>query len=167
MLIAASFILSGCQKANTNTDTASSTRGLPAKVKIIYESGISVRENTDSKSAIISAAHKGYEYEVTDGYPAYYRIKFLEGKEGWVSANPADNWTEITAGTQVKINHPSGLRVRTEPYKKGDDIGAAVSGYSFDLLSAEYSHLKIKLPDNKTGWIYIGNPEQRWVEFLH
>lgn len=175
LLLASLFFFIGCQKTkeakvegtSENTEEAPSLAGLPKKVKIIREGGITAREMVDKQSAVLGSTPKGYEYEVIEGFAAYYQIKFLDGKIGWISANPAENWTTLTSPNQVKITHTSGITVRTEPNKEAEVLGAAASGYTFELLAAEYIYLKVKLPEGKEGWIYIGKPNEPWVEYLN
>ena len=138
---------------------------LPGKIKIINKGGISVRESNEKGAAITTTAHNGYTYEVTGGLAAYHQIDFLDQGAVWVSANPAEEWTEVMDG-EVKIILKGGISVRKEPYGKGDSVGVAATGYKFKLLDTIYSYLKIKLPDESEGWIYIGKPDEPWVEVV-
>jgi len=161
--------ISSCNKKSKEITFKSEQKSfLPQKLKIIKEGGISVRESSDGKSSIISAAHKDYSYDVTDGISAYYKIKFINDQTGWICSNPAENWTELTSDNKVKILLKGGISVREKPYdKEGQSLGVAAEQYTFDILEAEYSYLKIALPENKSGWIYIGKPGERWVEFIN
>jgi len=151
------FVIS-CQKKLGNVKNKS--------VKIIYKGGISVRDISGSKSKPIGIAYENYVYKVVDVKPAYYKIKFVDGRNGWISANIDNKWTKLVSQNEIKVLLKGGITVREEPFnKKSPILGVAAYLYTFKIIQTEYSYIKIKLPEDKTGWIYIGPYTNRWVEF--
>jgi hypothetical protein len=43
-------------------------------------------------------------------------------------------------------------------------VGVAAQGYVFDIIDTEYSHVKVLLQNGKKGWIFVGRPDNRFVE---
>ena len=151
------FVLTGCQKKAGFAD-------LPDAVKIVKMGGITVRSTWRKDFQPVGTVLENYTYKVLDGDPAYYRIIYVDGGIGWISAGFDKNWTERTADGRVKILVPGGIIVRKDPYSSGKSIGVAVDKYSFPVMGVEYYYLKVELPDGKEGWIYAGKPGDRWVE---
>ena len=141
---------------------------IPRRIKVKVEGGIFVRMKPDTQStqsAVVGAAVTGETYKVVDARPAFYRISLPDGKQGWISANPEENWTIRIDENQVKVSLDGGISVRRKPFdKESPQIGIAAQGYVFDIIDTEYSHLKILLPNGRKGWIFAGRPGSRFIE---
>ena len=138
--------------------------GLPSEVKIVKAGGISILPAPRSGVKAVAAAPKDYTYKVVGAFPGYYRILFVNGRDGWIPAGAASKWT-VQKGNKVKILLKGGIAVRAVPYdSKSEVLGVAASMYSFDILETSYIYLKIEYPPNKQGWIYAGRPGDMWVE---
>jgi len=152
------LLFTGCQKKIAMTD-------LPEAVKIVKKSGVTIRSSWEKEFKPVGAALQGYTYKVVDGDPAYYRIVYVDGSEGWISAGYDKNWTERTADGKVKILVKGGITVRQKAFDNGSKVvGVAAEKYSFPVTGVEYYYLKIEFPEGKQGWIYVGTPEDRWIE---
>ena len=155
LICAVGFI--ACQKK-------ASIAGLPLQIKIIKKGGISILPKPQTGVKGIAVAPQDYTYKVLDGFPGYYKITFVNGKEGWIPAGQASKWTE-QQGNKVKILLKGGITVRSVPYdSKSESIGVAASMYSFDILETSYIYFKIAYPEKKEGWVYAGKPGDMWVE---
>ena len=151
-------LLCGCQKRICLTD-------LPAEIKVVKNSGITLRSTWAKDYTQVGAVLYGKTYKVLDGDPAYYKIRCVDNSEGWISAGADKQWTERTADGKVKILLAGGITVRKAPFDAGSPaVGVAVEKYSFDVLKAEYFYFKIGTPEGKQGWVYAGKPGDRWVE---
>ncbi len=142
---------------------------IPRRIKVKVEGGIFVRMKPDTsstQSAAVGAAATGETFKVIDARPAYYRISLPDGQQGWISANPEENWTTRIDENQVKVNLDGGIAVRRKPYdSKSPQIGVAhAQGYVYDIIDTEYSHFKILLPNGHKGWIFAGRPGSRLIE---
>ena len=163
LIICVLMVCVACKKEATLAE------GGPKKIKVILSSGITVREDSKvepvGKGPKVGSVFKNYEYKVLDTFPLKYKIELPDGKQGWVSANPAGNWTKVE-NNKVTILHPQALVVRATEDNKSENIGSAHNSYSYPLLKTEYSHFKIELPDGKSGWIYAGKIDEPWVEIV-
>ena len=141
---------------------------MPRKVKVKVDGGINVRLKADSQatqSTVVGTALGGTTYQVFDARPAFYKISLPDAKTGWISANQEENWTTRIDENLVKVNLNGGISVRQKPYdKESPQVGIAAQGYVFDIIDTEYSHVKVLLPNGRKGWIFVGRPENRFVE---
>lgn len=157
IVLVCAFGFFSCQKK-------ASISGLPLQIKIIKKGGISILPKPQSGVKGIAVAPQDYTYKVLGGFPGYYKITFINGKEGWIPAGQASKWTE-QQGNKVKILLKGGITVRSAPYdSKSESIGVAASMYSFDILETSYIYFKIEYPEKKEGWVYAGKPGDMWVE---
>jgi len=142
-----------------------SAYSIPDKIKIIKESGITVRSDIDSSSKKLDVVYHNYSYDVIDANVIYYKIKNKNGVEGWIYNNGIQNWVEeIDNDKMVRINLASGITVRSEPYNKQSAIvGLVEFGEIYKILDVKFSHFKIKTPSMVDGWIYAGRPNDLWV----
>lgn len=138
---------------------------IPSKIRIKAKGALYIRTAPDSQSSIIGIVRYQDVCKVLDAFPVFYKISLPDGLEGWISANPHEQWTTRVDENLVKVNLEGGLAVRKEPFnKESEQIGVAAKGYTFDIRSVIYSHYKIISPEGKKGWIYIGRPNQSMIE---
>jgi hypothetical protein len=139
---------------------------IPEKIKVVKESGITVRQGIDSTSEKLTVVYHNYSYDVTDANIMYYKVKNKDGVEGWIYNNSEQNWVEEVDNNQMaRINLVSGITMRSKPYDKTSGIVGLVEFMEFyKILDVIFSHFKIKTPDGKDGWIYAGRPNDSWVE---
>ena len=158
ILILVLFI--SCQKKKDLID-------LPLKVKIVKKNGLSVRKLHDSNAKPVGVVHYEKSYDVIDGFPGFYKISFDKNKTGWISASQDAGWTERAETNKVKILRKGGITIRQEPYDTASKrVGAVKYGNLYEILAVDYLYIKVVLPDNKKGWIYIDKPGNKRVEFL-
>jgi hypothetical protein len=150
--------LCGCQKKEALT-------GLPSEIKVVKRGGITIRSSRGTEYTQMGAVLYGKTYRVVDGFPGYYKIRTVDGGEGWISAGYDDGWTERTPDGKVRIAREGGVTIRKAPFNPSSRVlGVAAEKYSFEVLDAEYFYFKIVTPEGKEGWVYAGNPENHWVE---
>lgn len=160
--------LNFCSKKN-DSDSSSYKSLLssyvPEKVTVIRKSGITIRDKYNSKEGKVlkevPTAIVDYSFDIVDVKPRFYKIKYVKGKTGWISAGIDRSWTKIEEG-KVKILNKGGLVVSKFPNK--ERIGVAASGFSFEILDVWFSYYQISLPNKNKGWIYAGRINDRWVD---
>ena len=148
------------------TSNVANAYSIPKKIKIIKESGITVRRTIDVSSEKLDAVYYNYFYDVVDVNVMYYKIKNKAGVEGWIYNNSVQNWVEeIDNGKKARIGLVSGITMRSEPYYKTSGIvGLADFMKFYEILDVIFSHFKIKTPNGESGWVYAGRPNDSWVE---
>lgn len=139
---------------------------IPKVIKVMKDSGITVRQTIDSNSESLDSVYVDYLYDVIGVNVIYYKIRNENGVEGWVYNDSINNWTaENSDKTEVNILLESGITMRSEPYDSSSKIiGLAEFNKSYEILDVIFSHLKISTPRVQEGWIYIGRPGDMWIE---
>lgn len=139
---------------------------VPQKIKIIKESGITVRNTINSASEKLDVVYYNYVYDVVDVNVMYYKVKNEVGVDGWIYNNSLENWVEeLGDGDKVRVVLPSGITMRSEPYNKRSGIvGLVEPDEIYKVLDVRFSHFKIKTPNTAGGWIYAGRFNDLWVE---
>lgn len=150
------------------TSGASFAYEAPKIAKIIKEDGITVRELPDSKSESVDVVYSGYVYEIIDVNPIYYKIELENGSIGWIYANKAKGWTkENNDSSKVKITLESGITTRYKAYDRDSEIvGIAKANQEYKIHDVIFSHYQVSTPRNKMGWIYIGTPDEPWIQIM-
>lgn len=123
-----------------------STSGVYAAEKeIVKVEKLNVRKGPSVKNDKIGSLDRGMVVEILETSNGWNKVKLLDGNEGWVSGK----YTEKEKGTVTATS----LNVRKGPSIENDKIASLENGTTIEILETENDWYKVKLEDNKGGWI--------------
>ncbi len=150
----------GCEKFGT-------LHSLPESVTVTKKEGLPVYTSYYSKEDRIGTAEKGKTYRIINGRPAYFEIKLPDEKTGWINASETlSKALQSDEEETVFIIAQQPVPARKKPYDNASKvISLAKPNAFYPRVAIEFSQLMIELPGQKTGWIDIGRPRDKWVVF--
>ncbi|CEN77692.1 SH3 domain-containing protein [Paraclostridium sordellii] len=116
-----------------------------AEKEVVRAEKLNVRKGPSINDDRIASLDRGMVVEILETSNGWNKIKTSDNKEGWVSGE----YTTKEKAT-VKVNE---LNIRKGPSAKEDKIGSLENGSVIEILEDNDNWYKIKLEDNKTGWI--------------
>ncbi|GAA0105150.1 3D domain-containing protein [Paraclostridium sordellii] len=116
-----------------------------AEKEVVRAEKLNVRKGPSINDDRIASLDRGMVVEILETSNGWNKIKTSDNEEGWVSGE----YTTKEKAT-VKVNE---LNIRKGPSAKEDKIGSLENGSIIEILEDNDNWYKIKLEDNKTGWI--------------
>ncbi|CEQ22430.1 hydrolase [[Clostridium] sordellii] len=116
-----------------------------AEKEVVRAEKLNVRKGPSINDDRIASLDRGMVVEILETSNGWNKIKTSDNEEGWVSGE----YTTKEKAT-VKVNE---LNIRKGPSAKEDKIGSLENGAIIEILEDNDNWYKIKLEDNKTGWI--------------
>ncbi|UOW68806.1 SH3 domain-containing protein [Paraclostridium bifermentans] len=124
---------------------ASTNSIFAAEKEIVTPEKLNVRKGPSVENDKIGSLDRGMVVEILESNNGWNKVKLSDGNEGWVSGD----YTEKEKGTVTATE----LNVRKGPSIENDKIGSLANGTVVEVLEHENDWYKVKLDDNKEGWI--------------
>ena len=116
-----------------------------AEKEIVIPEKLNVRKGPSVENDKIGSLDRGMVVEILETSNGWNKVKLSDGNEGWVSGD----YTEKEKGTVTATE----LNVRKGPSIENDKIGSLENGTVIEILEHENDWYKVKLEDNKEGWV--------------
>ncbi|WP_195946503.1 SH3 domain-containing protein [Paraclostridium bifermentans] len=124
---------------------ASTNSIFAAEKEIVTPEKLNVRKGPSVENDKIGSLDRGMVVEILESNNGWNKVKLSDGNEGWVSG-------DYTAKEKATVTATE-LNVRKGPSIENDKIGSLVNGTVVEVLEHENDWYKVKLDDNKEGWI--------------
>lgn len=124
---------------------ASTNSIFAAEKEIVTPEKLNVRKGPSVENDKIGSLDRGMVVEILESNNGWNKVKLSDGNEGWVSGD----YTEKEKGTVTATE----LNVRKGPSVENNKIGSLANGTVVEVLEHENDWYKVKLDDNKEGWI--------------
>ncbi|GKZ03223.1 SH3 domain-containing protein [Paraclostridium bifermentans] len=124
---------------------ASTNSIFAAEKEIVTPEKLNVRKGPSVENDKIGSLDRGMVVEILESNNGWNKVKLSDGNEGWVSG-------DYTAKEKATVTATE-LNVRKGPSTENDKIGSLANGTVVEVLEHENDWYKVKLDDNKEGWI--------------
>lgn len=124
---------------------ASTNSIFAAEKEIVTPEKLNVRKGPSVENDKIGSLDRGMVVEILESNNGWNKVKLSDGNEGWVSG-------DYTAKEKATVTATE-LNVRKGPSTENDKIGSLANGTVLEVLEHENDWYKVKLDDNKEGWI--------------
>ncbi|MCU9813000.1 SH3 domain-containing protein [Paraclostridium sp. AKS81] len=124
---------------------ASTNSIFAAEKEIVTPEKLNVRKGPSVENDKIGSLDRGMVVEILESNNGWNKVKLSDGNEGWVSG-------DYTAKEKATVTATE-LNVRKGPSIENDKIGSLANGTVVEVLEHENDWYKVKLDDNKEGWI--------------
>ena len=124
---------------------ASTNSIFAAEKEIVTPEKLNVRKGPSVENDKIGSLDRGMVVEILESNNGWNKVKLSDGNEGWVSG-------DYTAKEKATVTATE-LIVRKGPSTENDKIGSLANGTVVEVLEHENDWYKVKLDDNKEGWI--------------
>ena len=124
---------------------ASTNSIFAAEKEIVTPEKLNVRKGPSIENDKIGSLDRGMVVEILESNNGWNKVKLSDGNEGWVSG-------DYTAKEKATVTATE-LNVRKGPSIENDKIGSLANGTVVEVLEHENDWYKVKLDDNKEGWI--------------
>ena len=124
---------------------ASTNSIFAAEKEIVTPEKLNVRKGPSVENDKIGSLDRGRVVEILESNNGWNKVKLTAGNEGWVSG-------DYTAKEKATVTATE-LNVRKGPSTENDKIGSLANGTVVEVLEHENDWYKVKLDDNKEGWI--------------
>lgn len=124
---------------------ASTNSIFAAEKEIVTPEKLNVRKGPSVENDKIGSLDRGMVVEILESNNGWNKVKLSDGNEGWVSG-------DYTAKEKATVTATE-LNVRKGPSTQNDKIGSLANGTVVEVLEHENDWYKVKLDDNKEGWI--------------
>lgn len=144
MILALTFIISGCGKDPSFNKTDSETATITGEV-------VNVREKPGTSYSIITQLKKGETYPLLKEKDDWYEIKLPSGETGWIAGRLAsvDTDSDASHGGSVTVQN---LNVRSEPSTDSEILGKLSEGDKVKIIEEDNGWSKISF-ESGTAWI--------------
>lgn len=124
---------------------ASTNSIFAAEKEIVTPEKLNVRKGPSVENDKIGSLDRGMVVEILESNNGWNKVKLSDGNEGWVSG-------DYTAKEKATVTATE-LNVRKGPSTENDKIRSLANGTVLEVLEHENDWYKVKLDDNKEGWI--------------
>lgn len=121
-----------------------------SSIGVINASDVNVRTHPDTtKSNIVNCVAKNYIVRIIENSGEWYKIKYSETEEGWVSSQ----YVDVIEGIGTGIVKANSLNFRQQPDFNGKIIGSLDNGQSITILDSNDVWYKVKISSGAIGWV--------------